>query len=153
LPDGSVAVAVRARAPAGGRTGWLNDAKPSASVVTLTEPRKTRPCAEPFGLTLVSAKSCTVKVVFGVLVNVPVTRTPPGAGVAAVRTGAAWLLLAPGESLMPRPLLSKMEFRRMALPCPDFTHTPWRWLKAMVFPSPGKVPPITLPELLTMKMP
>ena len=102
----------------------LNDAKPFAFVVTLTVRRKLRPCAEPFGLALVSAKSSMVKVVLGVLVNLPVTRKPPRADVTDVSTGAAWLLLACGESFMPSPLLSKMEFRRVALPCPDFTHTP-----------------------------
>ena len=62
------------------------------------------PSPKPEGSGAALAKNWTVKVALGVLLSVPESVVVPPDEAAAVRVGAAWLLLAPPVSTMPPPV-------------------------------------------------
>ena len=57
---------------------------------------------------------------------------------------------------IPSPVLPKIEFPKIEMPVASERRTPFPdevWWNAMVFPAPGTVPPITLPDELATNTP
>ena len=94
--------------PGGIATGSVTEklAIPLALVVTVVDPMKTRPSAEPWESSAAFEKNWIVKVLFAVLLSVPWTIVVLPELTAELITGALWFPLAEGFKLIPRlPLL------------------------------------------------